>query len=81
MTAYLQITPSPEGQGGVKPEPTFRPQLFFYRKNPTGIPGVVRGTTSPPDRSGNAPDRYTAFFAKLFFTWKKSVTPVKGWMK
>ena len=32
--------------------------------------GFLRDTSLK--RSGNAPDRYLAFFAKLFFTWKKS---------
>ena len=40
-------------------------------KLPTGIPGIFKGA-EPLKRSGSAPDRYMAFFAKLFFTWKKS---------
>ena len=51
----------------------FFAKLFFtWKKLPTGIPGVVRGTASPPDRLQQRRNRYMAFFAKLFFTWKKS---------
>ena len=45
---------------------------FFHRRTTHELicGGLSRGP--PLDRSGNAPDRYMAFFAKLFFTWKKS---------
>ncbi|MBR1952213.1 MAG: hypothetical protein IKA32_06535 [Lentisphaeria bacterium] len=42
------------------------------RRYPRVFRGLSGGQFSPPDRSGNAPDRYPAFFAKLFFTRKKS---------
>jgi len=44
---------------------------LFFLELPTGIPGVVRGTASPPDRSQQRRDRYALFFAKLFFLPKK----------
>jgi len=44
----------------------FLPALFSPAELPTGIPGVVRGTASPPDRLQQRRNRYMAFFAKLF---------------
>ncbi len=50
----------------------FLPSFFHFENYPRALRGLSGGQFSPPDRSGNAPDRYMAFFAKLFFTWKKS---------
>ena len=77
-------------QGGVREHPDpltgcsnvatatrlFLPSFFSPGNYPRAFRGLSGGTR-PPDRLQQRRNRYTAFFAKLFFTWKKSVTGVR----